>query len=134
MNATSNKFKASFCNWPSLYGDEYIEADLGGGVTVRAYVEHDPYANPEPDNAEDVEAFNADRLRYCTMTLNVYIDGQCIARGVAALYQIGVDEDGDNNGNYLTECANDLLDQIDIAKIVAGFAKKAADAARAVRR
>ena len=67
------------------------------------------------------------------MTLNVYIDGACIEHGAAALYQIGVEEDGDGTGDYLTECANDLLDQIDIASIVGGFAKQAAAAARKLK-
>jgi hypothetical protein len=134
MTTTANRFKTTFDNWPILDGREYIEADLGAGVTVRAYVELDQCASPDDDNAEDVELFNADKLRYCTMQLSVYVSGACIEHGAASLYQIGIEEDGDNNGNYLTECANDLLDQIDVAGIVGDFAKKATVAAKATKK
>jgi hypothetical protein len=134
MNTTANRFKTQFDNSPILDGREYIEAGLGGGVTVRAYIELDQYASPDEDNAEDVALFNADKLRYCKVQLNVYAGGACIEQGAASLYQIGIEEDGDNSGAYLTECANDLLDQIDLAEIVGDFAKKAAAAAKAMKK
>lgn len=134
MNATTNRFKSSFDNCPTLDGSEYIEADLGGGVTVRARIEHDPYAEPDPDDPQDVEAFNNDTLHYCTLTLNVYIGGACVKRGAGVMYQIGIEEDGDNVGNYLTEYANELLAEADVAGIVAGFAKKATAAARKMKK
>lgn len=133
MNATKNRFSSSFDNEPILDGGEYIEADLGGSVTARAYIEHDPYAEPDADDPLDVEAFNADRLHYCTLTLNVYVDGACIKRGAGVMYQIGIDDDGDNVGNYLTDYANELLDEADIAGIVIAFSQKASKAARSVK-
>lgn len=134
MNATTNRFSGKFCNYPCLDGSEYIEADLCGGVTVRAYIKHDPYAEPDADDPQDVEAFNNDTLHYCTLTLNVYVGGACIKRGAGVMYQIGIEEDGDNVGNYLTEYANELLAEADIAGIVAAFAKKAAAAARQMKK
>jgi len=113
MTTTANRFKTTFDNWPILDGSRYIEADLGAGVTVRAYVELDQYARP--DDAEDVPAYLADTLRFSELALNVYIGGECIEEDAANLCHIGIDEDGDGNGDYLTECANDLLDQIDLA-------------------
>jgi hypothetical protein len=134
MNATTNRFKSGFDNWPILDGREYIEADLGGGVTVRAYIEIDQFAQPgEWATEEDIKAFNEDRLRFCDMSLHVYIDGACIEENVATLGEIGITEDSDTDGDYLTECANDLLSQTDVAAIVGGFAKKATAAAKALK-
>lgn len=133
VDATKNRFKSSFDNWPILDGREYIEADLGASVTVRAYVELDQYATPEADRPDDIAAFDADRLRYCSMKLNVYLNGACVERSATSLHQIGIDEDADNNSGYLTECANDLLDQIDVAAIIGGFAKQATAAARKLK-
>jgi len=134
MNTTANRFKTTFDNWPILDGNRYIEADLGAGVTVRAYVELDQFA--QPHFADDLPAFNADTLRFCELALNVYIDGACIEQDAANLCHIGIaEEHGGNtsNSDYLTECANDLLDQIDLAGIVGDFAKKATAAAKAMK-
>jgi hypothetical protein len=134
MNTTANRFKATFDNWPILDGREYIEADLGAGVTVRAYVELDQFA--QPYDADDLPAFNADTLRFCELALHVYIGGECIERDAANLCHIGIaEEHGGNtsNGDYLTEAANDLLNQIDLAGIVGDFAAKAAAAAKAMK-
>lgn len=130
----TNLFKRAFDNWPCLDGHEYIEADLDGGVTVRAYIEIDPDASPDEECPEDVEAFDNDTLRYCTITLNVYVNGECIQRGARSLHQIGIEDGGSGTGGYLTECANDLLSEIDLESLVGEFAKKATAAARAVRR
>jgi hypothetical protein len=130
MNTTSNRFKTAFDNWPILDGREYIEADLGAGVTVRAYVELDQFTEPQEDDRDD---YNAERLRYCELALNVYINGACIEEDAANLCGIGITEDGDDDGEYLTERANDLLGEIDIADIVGGFAKQAAAAARKLK-
>lgn len=134
MNATANRFKSEFDNWPILDGSEYIEADLGAGVAVRAYAIHDPYAKPEEDDPEDVAAFNNDTLHFCFLRLNVYVAGRCIKKAAASLHQIGIDESSDNNGSNLTDCANELLDEIDLAGIVGEFAKKAAAAAKAMKK
>jgi hypothetical protein len=134
MNTTANRFKMTFDNWPILDGSRYIEANLGAGVTVRAYVELDQYARP--DDAGDVPAYLADTLRFCELALNVYIDGACIEEDAANLCHIGIaEEHGGNtsNSDYLTECANDLLDQIDLAGIVGDFAEKATAAAKAMK-
>jgi hypothetical protein len=131
MNTTANRFKTTFGNWPILDGSEYIEADLGAGVTVRAYVELDQFA--QPYNADDLPAFNADTLRFCELALNVYIDGARIERDAACLCEIMIAEDNDSDGDYLTEAANDLLNQIDLAGIVGDFAVKAAAAAKAMK-
>jgi hypothetical protein len=134
MNTTANRFKAAFDNWPILAGSEYIEADLGAGVTVRAYVELDQFARPY--NADDLPAFNADTLRFCELALHVYIGGECIERDAANLCNIGIAEEHGSNSNsdYLTEAANDLLDQIDLVGIVGDFAKKATAAAKAMKK
>ena len=134
MNATTNRFKSGFDNWPILDGREYIEADLGGGVTVRAYIEIDQFAGPgEWATEEQVQAFNEDRLRFADMSLHVYIDGACIEENVATLGSIVITEDSDSDGGYLTERANDLLSEIDVAAIVGGFAEKAAEALKALK-
>jgi hypothetical protein len=130
MNTTANRFKTTFCNSPILDGGEFIEADLGAGVTVRAYVKHNPFAQP---CEADLPAFNADDLRFCDMALHVYIDGARIERDAACLSEITIAEDNDSDGDYLTEAANDLLNQIDLAGIVGDFAAKAAAAAKAMK-
>ena len=135
MNTTANRFKTTFDNWPILDGSRYIEADMGAGVTVRAYVELDQFA--QPYSADDLPAFNADTLRFCELALNVYIGGECIEKDAANLCNIAIaEEHGGNtsNGDYLTEAANDLLDQIDLAGIVGDFAKKATAAAKAMKK
>jgi hypothetical protein len=134
MTMTANRFQTEFDNCPILDGCEYIEADLGAGVTVRAYASHDPYAKPEDDDPEDVAAFNNDTLHFCILRLNVYVAGKCIKKAAASLHQIGIDESSDNNGSNLTDCANELLDEIDLAGIVGDFAKKAAVAAKAMKK
>lgn len=131
MNTTANRFKATFDNWPILDGSEYIEADLGAGVTVRAYVELDQFSRPCSE--DDLPAFNADTLRFCELALNVYIDGKCIEEDAANLCGIMIAEDNDSDGDYLTEAANGLLNQIDVAGIVREFAEKAAAAAAATQ-
>lgn len=132
MNATKNRFSSSFDDWPVLDGREYIKADLGHGVTVRAYVELDQFASPDEGWAteEDIKAFNEDRLRFCELALNVYLDDVCIEKDAANLCSIGIMEDDETSGDYLTERANELLDQIDVAGIIGGFAKQATAAAR----
>ena len=132
MNTTANRFKMTFDNWPILDGSRYIEADLGAGVTVRAYVELDQYARPDDD--EDIPAYLADTLRFCELALNVYIDGACIEEDAAKLSHIAIADNNDNDGDYLTEAANDLLNQIDLAGIVGDFAAKAAAAAKAMKK
>ena len=132
MNTTANRFKMTFDNWPILDGSRYIEADLGAGVTVRAYVELDQYARPDDD--EDIPAYLADTLRFCELALNVYIDGACIEEDAANLSHIAIADNNDNDGDYLTEAANDLLNQIDLAGIVGDFAAKAAAAAKAMKK
>jgi hypothetical protein len=131
MNTTANRFKTTFDNWPILDGSRYIEADLGAGVTVRAYVELDQFSRPYSEN--DLPAFNADTLRFCELALNVYIDGTCIEEDAANLCGIMIAEDNDSDGDYLTEAANDLLNQIDLAGIVGDFAEKATAAAKAMK-
>lgn len=133
MNTTANRFGSSFDNCPTLDGSEYIEADLGFGVAARAYIKHDPYAEPDADDPQDVEAFNADKLHYCMITLNVYVGGACIKRGAGVMYQIGIEEEGDNVGNYLTDYANELLAEADVHGIVTAFARKANAAARKLK-
>ncbi len=135
MDATANRFKSGFDNWPILDGREYIEADLGAGVTVRAYVELDQFASPSDSWAseEDIKAFNEDRLRFCELALNVYVGGVCIETDAANLCSIGIMDDDETSGEYLTERANELLDQVDVAGIVGGFAKQATAAARKLR-
>ena len=81
MNTTANRFKTTFDNWPILDGSRYIEADMGAGVTVRAYVELDQFA--QPYSADDLPAFNADTLRFCELALNVYIGGDHLKRVTA---------------------------------------------------
>jgi hypothetical protein len=129
MNTTSNRFKSGFGKYPILDGREYIEADMGFGVTVRAYVELDQFAEP---NAWQLADYNADRLRFCELVLNVYIGDACIEKDAANLCGIGF-MDGTDDCDYLTERANDLLGEIDIAGIVGGFAKQAAAAARKLK-
>jgi|688.fasta_scaffold1560755_1 hypothetical protein len=131
-----NRFKQAFDNWPILDGREYIEADLGTGVTVRAYVELDQFARPDESwaTAEDIKAFNEDRLRFCELALNVYVGGACIETDAANLCSIGIVEDDETSGEYLTERANELLNQIDLPGIVGGFAKQATAAARKLRK
>lgn len=132
-----NRFKQAFDNWPILDGREYIEADLGAGVTVRAYVELDQFAGPCDNgtgDSEDIQAFNEDRLRFCELALNVYIGAACIEENAANLCGIGIMEDDDTSGEYLTERANELLDQLDLSGIVGGFAKQATAAARKLRK
>lgn len=133
MNTTKNRFDAGFDDDPTLDGGVYIKADLEAGVTVRAYVEHDPFTQPG-DWADDAElaAWNRDEWRFCEMTLNVYLDGVCLAENAAALSGIAVGRDGD--GEHLTEQANELLRQVDATGIVAAFAKRATAAARAMKK
>ena len=131
MNTTANKFRSGFDDDPILDGSEYIVADLGGGVTVRAYVEHDPYMRPDGEEwatAEDVASFDRDEWRYCEMFLNVYLDAVCIEEATACMTAIAVGREGD--GDHLTDVANELLAQTDVAQIVRDHAAKAA-AARA---
>ena len=131
MNATENRFSASFDDEPILDGREYIKADLGGGVTVRAYVEFDQFTTPDENYGDAAirEAWNRDEWRFCELALNVYIDDACIEENAANLCGIAT-----GDGDYLTERANDLLGEIDVRQIVADFAKRAAAAAAAMQK
>ena len=130
MNATKNRFSASFDDEPILDGREYIKADLGSGVTVRAYVEFDQFTTPDENygDAEIREAWNRDEWRFCELALHIYLDGSCIEENAANLCGIAT-----GDGDYLTERANDLLGEIDVRQIVADFAKKATAAALAMK-
>lgn len=133
MKTTTNRFDAAFGDDPTLDGGEYIKADLGGGVTVRAYVEYDPFTQPgEWADEAELAAWNRDEWHFCEMTLNVYLDRVCLAENAAGLSGIAVGRDGD--GEHLTEQANELLRQVDAAGIVAEFAKRATAAARAMKK
>lgn len=130
MNATENRFSASFDDEPILDGREYIKADLGSGVTVRAYVEFDQFTTPDENYGDEAirEAWNRDEWRFCELALHVYLDDACIKENAANLCGIAT-----GDGEYLTERANDLLGEIDVHGIVAEFAKKAAKAAREIK-
>lgn len=130
MNATENRFGASFDDEPILDGREYIKADLGSGVTVRAYVEFDHATTPDEHygDAEIRAAWSRDEWRFCELALHVYIDGACIEENAANLCGIAT-----GDGDYLTERANDLLGEIDVRQIVADFAKRATAAARKLK-
>ena len=130
MNATENRFNASFDDEPILDGCEYIKADLGSGVTVRAYVEFDQFTTLDENYGDEAirEAWNRDEWRFCKLALHVYLDDACIEENAANLCGIAT-----GDGDYLTERANDLLGEIDVQRIVADFAKKATTAARAMK-
>lgn len=130
MNATENRFGASFADEPILDGREYLKADLGGGVTVRAYVEFDQFTTPDENYGDEAirEAWSRDEWRFCELALHVYLDGACIEENAANLCGIAT-----GDGDYLTERANDLLGEIDVQGIVADFAKRAAKAAREMK-
>ena len=130
MNATENRFNASFDDEPILDGREYIKADLGHGVTVRAYVEFDQFTALDKNYGDEAirEAWNRDEWRFCELALHVYLDDACIEENAANLCGIAT-----GDGDYLTERANDLLSEIDVASIVAGFAKQATAAARKLK-
>lgn len=131
MNAIKNRFNASFDDEPILDGRECIKADLGSGVTVRAYVEFDQFTTPGENYGDEAirEAWNRDEWRFCELALHVYLDGACIEENAANLCGIAT-----GDGDYLTERANDLLGEIDVPQIVADFAKKATAAARAMKK
>jgi hypothetical protein len=131
MNATENRFSASFDDEPILDGREYIKADVGSGVTVRAYVEFDQFTTPDENYGDAAirEAWNRDEWRFCELALHVYLDGVCIEENAANLCGIAT-----GDGDYLTERANDLIGEIDVRQIVEGFAKKATAAARAMKK
>ena len=131
MNATDNRFSASFDDEPILDGREYIKADLGSGVTVRAYVEFDQFTEPGEDYGDEAirEAWRRDEWRFCELALHVYLDGACIEENAANLCGIAT-----GDGDYLTERANDLLGEIDVRQIVADFAERAATAAAAMKK
>lgn len=130
MNATENRFNASFDDEPILDGREYIKADLGHGVTVRAYVEFDQFTTPDKNYGDEAirESWSRDEWRFCELALHVYLDDACIEENAANLCGIAT-----GDGDYLTERANDLLSEIDVASIVAGFAKQATAAARKLK-
>lgn len=131
MNATENRFNASFDDEPILDGCEYIKADLGSGVTVRAYVEFDHFTTPDENygDAEIRESWNRDEWRFCELALHVYLDDACIEENAANLCGIAT-----GDGGYLTERANDLLGEIDVRQIVSDFAKRATAAAEAMKK
>jgi hypothetical protein len=135
MNATTNRFNRSFDDDPIRDGSEYIVADLGGGVTVRAFIEHDGFQRPDDEDdwatAEDIESFYRDEWHYCEMYLSVYLGEACIEEAVACMTGIAVGRDGD--GEHLTDVANELLNQTDVALIVRDHAAKATAAARAMK-
>lgn len=123
MNTTANRFRRSFDDDPILDGSDYIAADLGKGVTVRAYVETSDADRLDGDcwTAEEIAAWERGEWQLCEMTLHVYLAGNLIERDVATL--CGIDA---RDGDYLTEKANELLAQIDIRQAVSDVASAAA--------
>lgn len=92
-----------------------LRMSLGVGVEAVAKVEHDPDARPEDNGCytpEMIDAWRKDRWSFVAVTLWIqpwsdtegfYIDG---------LYGIGIGlAEGSEDGDYLTEVANNLLHQ-----------------------
>jgi hypothetical protein len=130
MKTKTIQFTGSFDDEPILDGREHLKADLGHGVTVRAYVEFDQFTTLD-DNYGDAEiraAWNRDEWHFCELALHVYLDGVCIEENAANLCGIAT-----GDGDYLTERANDLLGEIDVPAIVSDFATRATAAARAIK-
>lgn len=124
METTSNRFSASFDDDPLLDGSEYIEADLGRGVTVRCYLTSDSDSTCDLD---ELAILGDDEWQFCAMHLSVYVGGACIAPAEDGCGGMVCGRDGD--GDYLTERANQLL--ADAEETIAGIVRNHAAAAAA---
>jgi hypothetical protein len=114
-----------------------IEADLGGGVTAVACLEHDSVATPDEFDcytARDIREFNAGDWYYGTVTLKVAVKGTTVGRYLAAIGAVEIRPDRGDGFDAAVEAAEELLEECPVAKIVGDFAKKATAAALAMKK
>jgi len=113
-----------------------IEADLGGGVTAIAHLEHDSIATPDEFDcytARQIREFNAGDWYYGTVTLKVAVNGVVVGRYLAAIGAVEIHPDRGDGFDAAVEAAEELLEECPIAKIVRDFAKTVAKAAKSLK-
>lgn len=129
------KTTAKFANKFSMTRSR-IEADLGGGVTAVACLEHDSVATPDEFDcysAADLREFEAGDWYYGTVTLKVAVNGMIVGRSLAAIGAVEIRPDRGDGFDAAVEAAEELLEECPVAKIVGDFAKQATAAARAMK-
>lgn len=130
------KTKTKFANQFSTVRSR-IEADLGGGVTAVAFLEHDSVATPDEFdcyNAAELRGFADGDWYYGTVTLKVAVNGVIVGRYLLCIGGIEVHPDRDDGFDAAVEAAEELLEECPVARIVADFAKAASKAARATKK
>jgi hypothetical protein len=116
---------------------EEIAADLGGGFTAVATLEHESVTTPSDWDegtftAEELAGYEAGDWYYGTVTLRIEFRGERIA---AAGCIGGIEIHPDDEGGFAaaTEAAEELLEECDTTKMVAGYAKRVARAAKRLK-
>ena len=135
MTTMTTKFTKQFDGSTSLYGNEYIEAEVRPGLTIRVHAEFDETASIDEwdDDAftpEEIAAWNADEWRFAIVRASAYLAGRCIVPHLGSIGGIQHDDAGD--GRALNEAAEELLAENEAAAVKAckEFAKAARKASR----
>jgi len=119
-----NKFSREFDKFVCV-GDS-ISADVGvARVVARLWDDIDTL----PSHSDCYEPADVARWKngdwiYVGVVLSVWVDDVCICRHAASLWGVDANFGGDNS--YLTEVANELLEEADPASIVEKFREKLA--------
>ena len=129
------KTKTKFANQFSAVRSR-IEADLGGGVTAVAFLEHDSVATPDEFdcyNAAELRGFADGDWYYGTVTLKVAVNGVIVGRYLSCIGAVEIHPDRDDGFDAAVESAAELLEECPVEEIVGRFAKQMAKAARAMK-
>jgi hypothetical protein len=119
-----NKFAREFDKFVCV-GDS-ISVDVGVARVV-AHLEHDQDTLPSDFDCyepADVARWKNGDWIYVGVVLSVWVDDVCLDKHAASLWGIEANFGGDNS--YLTEVANELLDEANPESIVEAFREKLA--------
>lgn len=113
-----------------------ITADLGGGFTAVASLEHESMTTPDEFdcyNAAELAAYEAGEWYYGTVTLRIEFRGARVARA-GCIGGVEIHPDDEDGYAAATEAAEELLNECDTKAVIAKYARGVARAARRATR